>query len=485
LHIAGVGGHAEHYLRRIDRLSAAHAELALSLYRDPGLVAHVLRFEKLPDGPQRVAISLDDPVEGPFLIVTREGHFVTCLGKGMRVRADQPVVKREQLDRLASELESLRRLLHDSQQGDLRETGELLASVETCGPQLGREQFESISRWVPLLGSRFFANFLEVGMANMTLYERLSRVKNLTHRRHERELHRYWEQVWALGHYSLLVGSDSGKSLERLLSPPIAPVDAPDSMLVAPTRFACATALVPVAVRTAWMMAQAPRALVGPLKRELGAATDLRSTVEVSLPLIAISGRSSRLRAEIGKVFARTTTAGDPARAELMQRLRDVFTEANQNMAELQQVVTDGMLETGRAVVRDLRAELGEDYGPPWGDPEETPRDILMALKLVIPHALHGKAEGVLHAMEQAMVMSRVPAAEFYLPEAHMLWFYGLPWTPEDSLKLLQPRLDADGPGRLAHASARSTKVGRNAPCPCGSGKKHKQCCGSVAARGR
>jgi preprotein translocase subunit SecA len=22
-------------------------------------------------------------------------------------------------------------------------------------------------------------------------------------------------------------------------------------------------------------------------------------------------------------------------------------------------------------------------------------------------------------------------------------------------------------------------KVGRNAPCPCGSGKKHKQCCGS------
>jgi uncharacterized protein YecA (UPF0149 family) len=29
------------------------------------------------------------------------------------------------------------------------------------------------------------------------------------------------------------------------------------------------------------------------------------------------------------------------------------------------------------------------------------------------------------------------------------------------------------------HRPARSTKVGRNEPCPCGSGKKYKRCCGS------
>jgi uncharacterized protein len=28
-------------------------------------------------------------------------------------------------------------------------------------------------------------------------------------------------------------------------------------------------------------------------------------------------------------------------------------------------------------------------------------------------------------------------------------------------------------------AQAMSTKVGRNEPCPCGSGKKFKKCCGS------
>ena len=30
-------------------------------------------------------------------------------------------------------------------------------------------------------------------------------------------------------------------------------------------------------------------------------------------------------------------------------------------------------------------------------------------------------------------------------------------------------------------AQAMSTKVGRNEPCPCGSGKKFKKCCGSAA----
>jgi uncharacterized protein len=32
-----------------------------------------------------------------------------------------------------------------------------------------------------------------------------------------------------------------------------------------------------------------------------------------------------------------------------------------------------------------------------------------------------------------------------------------------------------------SRAPARSTKVGRNAPCPCGSGRKYKHCCGGAA----
>jgi uncharacterized protein len=32
-----------------------------------------------------------------------------------------------------------------------------------------------------------------------------------------------------------------------------------------------------------------------------------------------------------------------------------------------------------------------------------------------------------------------------------------------------------------APAPARAQKVGRNEPCPCGSGKKYKRCCGALA----
>ena len=39
----------------------------------------------------------------------------------------------------------------------------------------------------------------------------------------------------------------------------------------------------------------------------------------------------------------------------------------------------------------------------------------------------------------------------------------------------------ADGSrGRDAPGSSRSGKVGRNDPCPCGSGKKYKKCCGAA-----
>jgi hypothetical protein len=79
-------GHAEHFLSRLDRLASAEVELALELYRDPGLLRAVLQVVKLPDAAERVAISLDDSAAGPYLVVTRDGHFVTCLARGMRPR---------------------------------------------------------------------------------------------------------------------------------------------------------------------------------------------------------------------------------------------------------------------------------------------------------------------------------------------------------------------------------------------------------------
>ena len=41
--------------------------------------------------------------------------------------------------------------------------------------------------------------------------------------------------------------------------------------------------------------------------------------------------------------------------------------------------------------------------------------------------------------------------------------------------------LVAKGDGSEKPQPARAQKVGRNDPCPCGSGKKYKKCCGRGA----
>ena len=83
--------HDHHFLSRLDRVSAEHVDLALSLYRDHALLRFVLQEVGLPEGAERAAISMDDPREGPFIVVTREGRFVTCLAKGMLVD-DLPII---------------------------------------------------------------------------------------------------------------------------------------------------------------------------------------------------------------------------------------------------------------------------------------------------------------------------------------------------------------------------------------------------------
>ena len=49
----------------------------------------------------------------------------------------------------------------------------------------------------------------------------------------------------------------------------------------------------------------------------------------------------------------------------------------------------------------------------------------------------------------------------------------------EDVRRELEPVRPAVRPAPPPEATVRTVKVGRNAPCPCGSGKKFKKCCGS------
>ncbi|BBF41354.1 protein export cytoplasm protein SecA ATPase RNA helicase [Lachnospiraceae bacterium KM106-2] len=61
--------------------------------------------------------------------------------------------------------------------------------------------------------------------------------------------------------------------------------------------------------------------------------------------------------------------------------------------------------------------------------------------------------------------------------EARADWLYELPqW---DNILTKERRKELFLEQRKSHTVVKEKKVGRNDPCPCGSGKKYKKCCGA------
>ena len=58
-------------------------------------------------------------------------------------------------------------------------------------------------------------------------------------------------------------------------------------------------------------------------------------------------------------------------------------------------------------------------------------------------------------------------------------WLYTLPMWDEIFTKEEQKELYKEE--KSSHTVVKAPKVGRNDPCPCGSGKKYKKCCGANA----
>lgn len=64
----------------------------------------------------------------------------------------------------------------------------------------------------------------------------------------------------------------------------------------------------------------------------------------------------------------------------------------------------------------------------------------------------------------------------YNMVEAKADWLYGLPqW---DSLLSEERRKELYREQKKSGTIVKGKKIGRNDPCPCGSGKKYKQCCG-------
>jgi hypothetical protein len=90
--------HAHHFLSRLDRVADPEKlKLALELYNNPSLVASVVELLHPSRAFTGIAISLDKTRCGPWVVVAKNGEFITCLEHGMAPRPGDLRVGRETL----------------------------------------------------------------------------------------------------------------------------------------------------------------------------------------------------------------------------------------------------------------------------------------------------------------------------------------------------------------------------------------------------
>lgn len=462
-------GHAHHFLSRLDRISLQQVELALGLYNDAALVRSILERSGLPPGDGRVAISLDDRNEGPFLIVARDGGFVTCLGRGMSHKG-LPLVRRWQLDMLAERHQGLRACMRpvDRVPEAERASSRTFRRLFNAGPDLTREEFLDLAPLQPMMFWSYQRMVKEVYGRLGYLRHRLRRVEGPRPRPCEMDLlESYWKHLWALRHLYVLLGA--GEPVEYFEALDRAELE---RITESTGSFGGYESAFAVGVAAAWSTARHGGAFV-PICRHRFERSENGARVEFAgLELAAVAGAHEALR---GDVLASLRAFGRPAANDA---------PASPLHDERVDIATAAIGSLERAADLDVRAARHGAEGlfarphpaaarHGWRGPADVPVDVARPLATLRMGAWV-RTDGVFDLLhELTPSVARYRPEEFFLPER---WARELrtPWSPEDALAHLDVIRDYYLPKKPARAEKAPD---RNDPCPCASGAKYKKCC--------
>lgn len=455
--------HAEHFLSRLDRLPRSEVDLALELYRDPELLRAVLNAAALPEGAERVAISIDHAVEGPFLVVTRGGHFVTCLGRGMRV-GDLPVVTRTELDAISRKMTRLREKMALAQQlGGERGHARLLRRLLVSSDSVSREDFLAVAAWEPLLGPTFLDLYLAMGR-ELSLQGPVLRSRRIRRGQDEEVLHTYWELLHAAGHMALLGAITADREQYASLT------DQHRGSRAAFSYPLTGTGVVAFILKGAWAAARLGKLMLPDYKRALVEDVSFYELLDTLFALLALGTRAKPTRAEIVKALR---AAPDAAHTPQAKKLR----EAMGREVRLSCEVTAQMLEAPAEDMEESLRRIGEGYFEPGTDIDGDPQRAELCRTLPLMSRTDGITDGtkLLFSLTLIAASARGAPEQFYLP-AELAQVLHQPWTPADTWRVLDPLLKTQAAGRKPDAGP--APISRQGPCPCGSGRKYKRCCG-------
>jgi hypothetical protein len=474
-------GHAHHFLSRLDRVSVPHVELALSLYNDVDLLRYVLGSARLPEGADRAAISLDHPERGPFLVVSRDGRFITCLGEGMTC-GDLPVVTRGQLDGIAAKAGDLRVRFEACRRlaGAAGGMGKLMRRIYEAGDELSREEFVAISALHPLYTLEFVRCLYGAGEhlreAREALLPHLRRSDRLKPELHE-IARAYWNVFWSIGHFSMIVAMEGPGLFDRL------PGDAGGQMSDASVSWAAVRqGVLGLALKGVWAAARLGKGLLPTYKRLFHEASTELTVIDAGMTLVALGTRHARLRAEVGKVLAGGPDVDKKRdQGRLVHAIAQTLTTFYEMAVDTPEAITEMQRGAGAEIAVLLLRDLPRGAPLRFERAEDVPADLAMTLaaNLPVPFIGHDKRSTALVQLFATLPwVARAAPEDLYLPRDFIKATH-TPWRPELTFSLLRHHRDHyKAPPALPRSQRAPT---RNGACPCGSGKKYKRCCGDAA----
>jgi hypothetical protein len=459
--------HDEHFLERLDRVSHQHVELALGLYRDHELVKALLSEARVRPEDERVALALEDGGDGPHLVVARDGGFVTCLGRGMST-GGLPVVSRAHLDGLATRVQRVRDGLALARKRGVTQT-ELLRRLESEGAAVSREDFVAATAMVgpavPLLLGTYLTWTTAVDEIFPLLTQRQSRTWDVARRqRTEQDLAR---GAWAMAHSAMLAADSASREWVE----DWAKLSAHDSM--SPWTFMTMASAFPFVVRAAWVAARLGKPMFWAYKARYAKAVNSIDLREAGLGLACMGLRHASLRAEAMKTL-RSPPVHD-TREGWVASGYNTLKETAQLLEQKEDALRDEGIRLGRDIVVLRTSGKREGARHRYTKRDEVPDDLALPGLFDAWHDANNGERGGDLTLLGIVAASRARAEDFYFPASALHGMDGMS-LQETGAALVEMRRKLVA---IPQPARQADRPGRNAACPCGSGRKYKRCHGA------
>jgi hypothetical protein len=391
--------------------------------------------------------------------------------------SDLPIVTRERLDAAAARVERMReelgrvRALRES--GAEGKAGLAFRRMQQQGPRFAREDAETLIRVQPLIEHDCVRQVMDLHVALLEEAPRLESYRRAVHPRlaklRERFVLAFGDGVWAVAHMLMLLGSfrtGLARSEEEL--------GETGSLVDGVARLTFEWGTFTHVTRALWFVAGGGKRALAAVKQH--ERVDPALCMYRELALTAIGLASEKRRAEAQKALAaRTVPQGDDV--DILQRMSAVFAAQGHRLLDSPTACEEAFL----AVSRQYAVKVSEGVEAPTQEQmDAVPEDVARLAFITSNQSIHDHqhVKALLVSMHALPWLVRASPAELFLPA-------------EWAARLLPPRGVADVHtwfGPYTEARGTSTKrtphrveaaPGRNDPCPCGSGKKHKRCCGA------